>query len=377
MSLTILYSQQIADNPSKALRVIEPLRRLAALGAVTPVALEELLPPGAPFDPARLPALDLVFLHLVDMNTQTAPTLEPLLSHVLSRGTALVCDTDDPYFIPADAGDFEQTIAPHLPHMRKLCALAHVLTVTTDTLKREMQAHARNVVVVPNLVDPNAWPQRVGGGARLRVGFSGGPTHMHDLTLFLPAMRLLQQRHDVDCVLYGLFDRNIAATAARARALAPALRAENPQLDAFGHLADALEGVRYEHHPSTPYAAFPETLAALNLDIGVCPLHDTRFSRCRSGVKFYQYAAAGTLCVASDLAPYRGECNLLVSGGPEAWAAALVPLLDDAELRAQHLAAQRAFVARHRSYDAGVPLYLHLFSRLAAATRGAGVPRPA
>jgi hypothetical protein len=203
------------------------------------------------------------------------------------------------------------------------------------------------------------------------VGWSGGPTHVDDLAAFLPAMERLQRLAPVDFVLLGMFDRNIDETVARARKTSRAERAKNPQVAAFGRMADALKGVTYQHFPSVPFAQFPARLAELDLDIGVCPVLDTAFNRCRSGVKFYQYAGADTVTVASDVPCYRGECSLLVQNTPEAWVQQLEPLVRDAALRSQVLEAQRAWVQQHRTWTVGVPLYANLFTAVRRAVKGA------
>lgn len=358
MPLRVLYVPPAGEAPSKVIRIVEPLQRLAAIGLVEPVPLGD----AAPAD------LDAIFLHFVDVNRTSAPIIEPLVEHALRCGVAVILDADDPYFFGPDCG-VEEDYAPHHAIMRRLCGMAHVVTVTTAALKVELAPYARAITVLPNVVDLAHSPRRPGAHARLRLGWSGGPTHQLDLAAFLPAVRTLQAQVDLDFVLFGLFDRDIADTVRRARTMSATERAAIPALAAFGRLADALEGVRFEHHPSVPFADFPARLAALDLDIGVCPLEDTRFNRCRSAVKFYQYAAAGTLTVASDVTAYRRECNLLAANSPDAWVDALLPLARDPGLRAQRLAEQRAFVSAQRSAEVGTTLYGHLFSRLCEAVR--------
>ena len=364
MSLKILYSEQIADNPSKAIRVLEPLRQLAQGGLVQATSLESL------GNPNRISGFDAIFLHLVDLNLQTESWMLPLLSTALSQGIALICDTDDPYFFAADGCAFDDKIAPHLNLMRRLCGSAHLLTVTTAPLKQEFSSMARAVAVVPNMVDVDHPPRRSRGEQRVRIGWCGGPTHADDLAMFLPAMAELQRRHPVDFVIFGMFDRNFDQTVVRARKVPAAQRASDPSLAAFGRMADALEGINFQHFPSVPYPEFPQRLAELNFDIGVCPLLDTRFNRCRSAVKFYQYTAARTVTVASNVVSYQNECSLLADNTRDSWVSVLEPLVVNAQLRAEALAKQISYVRNHRSWQAGLPLYHQLFTRVCAAVQG-------
>ena len=59
-------------------------------------------------------------------------------------------------------------------------------------------------------------------------------------------------------------------------------------------------------------------------DIGLAPLADTTFNRCKSAIKTLDYAALGLAVVASDVAAYRGSLadgpgGMLVANRPEAW----------------------------------------------------------
>lgn len=365
--LNVLYSEQLADNPSKVIRIRDPLRRLAEAHVVSCAPLEALR--GMADPAAALAGVDAVFLHLVDFNSQSAPWMAPLLAAALGAGVALICDTDDPYFFPADGVSFDADLAPHLDLMKRLCGSAHVVTVTTPTLKQELGSYARNIMVVPNMIDTDAWPQRAGNNARVRVGWCGGPTHADDLTLLLPAVAALQRQTDVEFVIFGMFDQNFDGTVQKARQMTSKARAQNPAVAAFGRMADALEGVTYQHVPSVPYDAFPARLAALNFDIGVCPLQDTRFNRCRSAVKFYQYVVSNTVTVASRVAAYQGECDLLADNTQAGWLAQLQMLVHDEQRREQALAEQKRYVNANRSWHVGLPLYTKLFTAVCAAVK--------
>lgn len=369
MPLKVLYSEQLADNPSKVIRIVEPLRRLAQAHVVEAAPIEPLrdLEPDT-----ALAGVDAVFLHLVDFNAQSAPWLAPLLSAALAQRVAVICDTDDPYFFPADGVSFDAALAPHLELMKQLCAAAHVVTVTTPALKHELATYARNIMVVPNMIDIDAAARRLGNNTRVRIGWCGGPTHADDLAIFLPAVAALQRQTHVEFVMFGMFDQNFDHTVQKARLMTPQMRAQNPAVAAFGRMADALQGVDYQHVPSVPYDAFSDRLAALNFDIGVCPLQDTRFNRCRSAVKFYQYAAANTVTVASRVAAYQGECSLLADNTVEGWQKALAALVNNNEARQDALAVQQRYVSENRSWRVGLELYAKLFVSVCTAIKRGG-----
>lgn len=368
MALTVLHSLQAGDNPSKVIRVLEPLRRLSAAGLIQAVPIEADLPGAL----RALGTANAVFLHLIDMNVHAAPALLALVAEAKRKGVPVVCDTDDPYFFGPEGYSFDEALALHLSVRKQLLTEADLVTVTTAPLQQELMPLAPRAAVIPNLVDMTAVaPPSETTSGRLRIGWCGGPTHVDDLARFLPAMAWLQRHMPVDFVIFGMFDRNIEDTAKRARSLSPQARAQDAKLAAFGRMADALASVRYQHVPSVPYDRFIERLAALRFDIGVCPLQDTRFNRCRSAIKFYQYAATHTVTVASNVEPYREGCTLLADDSPASWQALLEPLARDAKLRQKHLAEQRAYVQAERSWQAGLGLYQRLLSSPMAFAEGA------
>ena len=73
-------------------------------------------------------------------------------------------------------------------------------------------------------------------------------------------------------------------------------------------------------------------------DIGLAPLADTAFNRCKSAIKTLDYAALGMAVVASDVDVYRGSLadghgGLLAANDPGAWFVTLSRLVRDDTLR--------------------------------------------
>lgn len=298
----------------------------------------------------------VLFLHFLDFNRRSEGMIRKALDLAQQCRVRVVADTDDAYFMPADHGPFDAALQPHLPVMRELAGCADLITVTCDRLAEEMAFLGRPRRVIPNWVDRDEYQPRECQGSRLRVGFAGGPTHLLDLAAILPAIADVQRIRDFELVLFGLYDRDMHATVARVRTLT-ARQAADPRIADFATFAKALSGVRFTHQPSVPQADFPRVLSQLDLDIGMCPLLDTPFNRCRSGVKFYQYAAVGTTTLASDVAPYRGECHLLCDHNRGSWRAALTRLIDDAEWREAALQTQQGYWRKHRTWSAVSPRY--------------------
>jgi len=64
---------------------------------------------------------------------------------------------------------------------------------------------------------------------------------------------------------------------------------------------------RIKVEPWTNIVMLPQVMA--DIDIGIAPLVDNLFNRAKSNIKWLQYAALGSPCVASDLAPYQDIQN--------------------------------------------------------------------
>jgi glycosyltransferase involved in cell wall biosynthesis len=90
-------------------------------------------------------------------------------------------------------------------------------------------------------------------------------------------------------------------------------------------------------HP-LPWAEFLARTGAARLDIGLAPLLDSPFNRCRSHVKFYDITRAGGVGVYSAGPVFEGvvrdgENGLLVENSTAAWVEAICRLARDRELR--------------------------------------------
>lgn len=118
------------------------------------------------------------------------------------------------------------------------------------------------------------------GDGSLTIGYMGSRGHVADLELAVPAIRqLLIQRPKLRFETFGTIGM--------------------PQtLVSFG--------ARVVAHPvSKSYNAFLGQLSRLSWAVGLAPLVDEPFNRCKAPTKFIEYASAGIPIVASDTAVYR------------------------------------------------------------------------
>lgn len=86
------------------------------------------------------------------------------------------------------------------------------------------------------------------------------------------------------------------------------------------------------------YDAYTAFMSKCNWDIGLAPMPDTEFHRCKYYNKFVEYASFGIVGVYSNLEPYiygiiDGVNGLLVNNTTDEWFNAIVKLIEDNELR--------------------------------------------
>lgn len=195
---------------------------------------------------------------------------------------------------------------------------ADAVTVSTPYLARVVISEYRvtaPVYVLPNCLDPAVLelppvPQDVAPV----IGWAGSDTHGGDVTP--PLRRFFASNHGLDFVSMGAdFRSEFGAPGGR----------WVPWQPIWG------DPVGYMKH--------------LDWQIGLAPLANTQFNRCKSALKALEYGARGIVVVASDVEPYRrfvrhGETGFLVERDHQ-WAEYLGLLVGDADLRARMGAAAR------------------------------------
>ncbi|HXK17589.1 MAG TPA: glycosyltransferase, partial [Polyangiaceae bacterium] len=240
----------------------------------------------------------------------------------------LVLDLDDDLLnVPTDK-DPTLGFMLYRPAMVELLKATSMLTVSTEPLAKAYAGLTRSVRIVPNRLDPRVWleplerdpnpPKGFDEDAAIRVLYMGSPTHHEDLQLILPAFARLRSKHRVQLHTIGVTG---AKTPEGFRPIVP----PHP---------------RYDH-----FIAWFRSIVG-HFDLAVAPLLDTPFNRCKSDLKFLEYAACGLPVVASRVVPYSltvrdGEDGLLADNDEDSWFNAIESLVLQPELRARLGAAAR------------------------------------
>ena len=243
---------------------------------------------------------------------------DALIRHCRDNGSALLYDLDDDLqHIPRDHSE-AKVLRPRARTVSRMVRGASSVWVSTQALADTLANARADVRVVPNGLDERLWSAFPMGSRRrqgpLRILFMGTATHDADFALVEPALSRIKAMfaEHVSIDLIGVSSR--------------------------GDLPPWINRVPMSVHAAASYPAFVNWFTQQHFDIGIAPLADTPFNRCKSAIKTLYYAALGLPVLASDRAGYRGSLadgagGMLLPDDPDAWFVAISRLLREPVLR--------------------------------------------
>lgn len=159
-----------------------------------------------------------------------------------------------------------------------------------------------------------------------KLGYMGFD-HAHDLALVLPALvEVLRANPHVEFELFGSIPKP-------------------SELEEFGERVSVIP-------PEPIYENFLAKFAALDWDIGICPLATTRFNAVKANTKWVEYTSVGAAVVATGGMAYDDCCADgcgILANQHEDWVAALNALCGDSTLRYRQVARAQERLAREYS----------------------------
>jgi hypothetical protein len=285
----------------------------------------------------------------------------PLVADEIKRcGKPLVYEIDD----AADLFERFHTsyfqVRNMLPSYYYMLQEADLVTTTTETLAAHLRClGARNVVVLPNCPLTQSWPEvpvRRRPGP-IRIGYTGWTAHILEAAFFCEIMAALRQiRQDFIPILYGIATTSDTGVEwiKKARDAVNANPIPNREFgESLVDFVGSFQKVRpyLQWKSMTTVDEYFDTLRGLDLDIGCAVLHDTPFNRCKSCIKFYDYAGAGCVTLASEVLPYTTEPCITVPNTLDAWVRMLSLLMDSEVHRRTRLEEQRQWIRVNRNPD--------------------------
>lgn len=272
----------------------------------------------------RLMASDVVVFQ-----RPSQPPIVGLIRDLVSRGKTVAIDMDDDlwHLHPTNPVYNAWKTPENIQALEECIRAATLATAATPDLANLMSRLNKNAVVLPNMMHRDEWPEtppEKDTGERLIVGWAGSTSHIPDLHQLVGVFEtLLEKRDSIEVHVVGAPSGFFKAH--------PRLR--------------ELASVDLEH--------YPQLIAGF--DIGLAPLIDISFNRCKSDLKFLEYALVGAATIASDVAAYHrtikhGETGMLVKS-PKDWLKYVTLLLDNAELRQKLRVQARAYAGTRFSDD--------------------------
>jgi glycosyltransferase involved in cell wall biosynthesis len=169
-----------------------------------------------------------------------------------------------------------------------------LVTTTTEFLADEYRKLNKNVVVIPNCVDPMDWdePKR-NEGDKVRIGIVGSVAYYNDFEVIQEYLKELSERKDITLVLFGLHSKKT--------------QSDNPLLTGLLNKEyDFWNGIDIEQAPWVEMSEYMSTLNSLKLDIMLIPRKDNYFNRCKSNIKFLEAAMCEIPVIASGFKDGQG-----------------------------------------------------------------------
>jgi len=155
---------------------------------------------------------------------------------------------------------------------------ADAITATTTELKKHYQWFNQNFYVLPNYLDLSFWekPYLPNTSPMIRLGWSGGKSHKEDLLFIAPVIeKVLKKYKNVKFVCCGYGGTN-----------SPDRWVEyNYGEKIFKNLPPQ----QYEFSLGAPMEVWPSKLSSMRFDIGIAPVVENVFSKCKSNCKALEY----------------------------------------------------------------------------------------
>jgi glycosyltransferase involved in cell wall biosynthesis len=266
----------------------------------------------------------------------------PLLEIILASGKPVVFELDDFLLEVPPTHPLYHNFQKTAPFIRQLIPKVDVVTVSTDTLREHLLELNPNTVTLPNFIDEAAVTPAIPAAdpTKTVIAYMGSPTHGQDLELIEEALFRVKEKFGeaTEFIFWGCAGTRLAK---------------------LGRVIPFDDS----------YASFLKTLGKIHFDIGLAPLADNPFNRCKSNIQWLEYSAHARAGIFSDLAPYResvehGKTGMLVGEDPKAWFEALEYLISNPDQRKAIGRAARKDAFARFGLSKGVHRYLELYKGL-------------
>ena len=273
--------------------------------------------------------------HDLDRSVEFIPVLN-------NMGIITICDIDD-YWMPSTEHPLHELIKREKINEKIIANLkvARYVTTTTSYFADEIKKINPNVVILPNAIDPNEaqFKEKTEESERVRVGWLGGSSHLHDLMLLDGMVAKLKDVQDkLQFVLCGFDTRGIMTEInpqtgeKKQRPIKPIETVWYDYEKIFtnnysivtpkykDYLMEFSQN-KYENEDSESYLRVwtkPVTSYAKNyskFDISLAPIKQHTFNKLKSQLKIIEAGFYKKAIIASDFGPYTIDLKHAMKNG--------------------------------------------------------------
>jgi hypothetical protein len=260
---------------------------------------------------------------------------------------------DDLLAVPRSLGDAKYSVysdPERLNALRNNIESSDLLYASTAELtKRCLEHNVRTPIVAGEIycsVSPTDIGATIPAATGPVIGYAGTSGHKSDLAMILPAICTV-----MDAV--------------------PSL-----QFEVFGTIEMPSEVARFGKRarhlpPMANYRDYVAFLRSLGWWVGLAPLEDNRFNRCKADTKWVEYSMAGMAVVASNLPVYHRACSggggILKGDGD--WSESLLRLIYQPESRCKMIEIAQDKLRRSYTHEKLRQQVIEIFGKAVAARK--------
>jgi glycosyltransferase involved in cell wall biosynthesis len=271
--------------------------------------------------------------HIVHFHRSIGPDYNQapmIIQNLNSLGIITIMDLDD-YWLPTKEHPVHQLVVQNELHKKILANMkvAGYVTTTTEVFADEIKKYNKNVFVLPNAINPNE-PQfkaETQPSDKLRFGWLGGSSHLHDLKLLDNTFGKLTQLKDNFSVYLCGFDTRGTVTEINRQTGEQKQRPIKPEETVWARYEEIftnnykfispehkeiLSKFKEEDLTSNDYFynriwTKPVTTYATNyrwFDVSLAPIKNHIFNRVKSQLKVIEAGFYKKAIIASNIGPY-------------------------------------------------------------------------
>lgn len=251
-----------------------------------------------------------------------------LAKKLQSLGKKVVFDNDDTYKkdsgLPKIMTQVMEDIADNYidkceTNLKNFARIADLVTVSTDFLKKEYDETNKNVVVLPNVIDPFDWgePER-NEGDTIRIGITGSVV-TNDFLEIQYELEQISKIPNVKIVLFGV----------------PPREGHREMHKVFGKVYKFWDSIGAECHDHVFPHEYPDKLNSLKLDMMLIPRLENYFNKCKSNIKFLEASMCEVPVLASTFpdSPYERDRKYFIPVKTGEWVEKVKELVENKDRR--------------------------------------------